>query len=100
MSIKDEKEFLKLAGIYLACRWQVMGGEVSTGVSQKKGDPIKTFHFAMLGLHDYQGEMELLIGSCKSLIEKISVCGYPPIVGGMGPDRTGHGGRVLWPMTC
>ena len=67
MSKDQEKEFFKLAGVYLACRWQVMGGEVSTGVPQKKGDPIKTFHFAMLGLHDYQWEMELLLRSLNEI---------------------------------
>ena len=42
-----------------------MGDIVRTGVPQDKGDPIKTFHFAMLELHDYQWEMELLIQSLK-----------------------------------
>jgi hypothetical protein len=49
-----EREFFSLAGTWLACRLEVMGGYVTT---IQRG-PLE---HSLLGSHDYQKEMELLI---------------------------------------
>lgn len=49
-----EAEFLSLAGVYIACRFQAMGCRVIGGGS---GD----LSFRILGMLDYAHEMKLLI---------------------------------------
>ena len=52
-----EDEFLHLAAVWLACRWQTMGGAVHTPWFVGPAD----LHFALLGVHDYHQEMRLLL---------------------------------------
>jgi hypothetical protein len=61
-----EKEFLSLAAIWLACRWQTMGNAVHTPWMVGCGE----LTFSLLGEHDYHQEMKLL---CKEEREKRSV---------------------------
>ncbi len=52
-----EREFLWLAAWWLACRLQIMGGEVA-GKNVPSGD----LAFSLLGWHDMAAEMRLLCG--------------------------------------
>jgi hypothetical protein len=54
VSKKHQREFFRLAGVYLACRLCVMGGEV---VGHQKGP----LDFELLGMKDHAIEMRLLI---------------------------------------
>ncbi len=58
MTSKFEREFLHLAKWYLACRLEVMGGEVE---GMRGGD----LAFSMLGMHDHAWEMELMIAEVR-----------------------------------
>jgi len=49
-----EREFFSLAGTWLACRLEVMGGHVR----HIRRGPLE---FSLLGMLDYRREMELLI---------------------------------------
>ena len=49
-----EREFFYLAGTWLACRLEVMGGYIEN----VHKEPLE---FSLLGMHDYAREMELLI---------------------------------------
>lgn len=53
------REFFKLAGVYLACRLKVMGGQVA---NDRTADGLK---FQLLGMHDYDREMGLLLREVK-----------------------------------
>jgi hypothetical protein len=55
-----EREFLKLAGTMLACRFKVMGGSIE---DDTHGEDIR---FALLGMSDYAGEMQLLCKEARS----------------------------------
>jgi hypothetical protein len=52
-------EFLKLAGVYLACRWKVMGNRIPK-VYQG------TFKWSLLGMLDYEAEMKLVINDIRN----------------------------------
>ena len=61
---KFEKEILKLATVWLSCRWQVMGNMVDTPGRQG----LKfNLHEALLGEHDYWQEMKII---CRMEKEK------------------------------
>ena len=63
MTPELEHEFLiRLAPVYLACRWRVMGHSLS-GRCWPKPD----LAFDLLGLHDYGFEMRLLMDEAISL---------------------------------
>lgn len=50
-----EREFLiRLAPIYLACRWKVMGHGLFNWPHESD------LEFDLLGMHDYAGEMKML----------------------------------------
>jgi hypothetical protein len=51
----SEREFLSLAGTWLACRWKVMGGELEDETFPGG----LTWH--LLGMLDQEREMELLV---------------------------------------
>ena len=55
MKMPIELEFLHLAALYIACRWRVMGHEIS--------DFPKPNYWpdALLGMHDAELEMSLLL---------------------------------------
>lgn len=50
------REFLKVAGTYLACRWLVMGHEIEPVVAGWNGG-LEGF---LLGMHDQAHEMRLI----------------------------------------
>jgi hypothetical protein len=56
MTHAQQREFIQLAAVYLACRLRAMGGDV-TGLEPRKGP----LHFSLLGMRDYAHEMRLLI---------------------------------------
>jgi hypothetical protein len=59
MTTPSEREFLELAGTYLACRWKVMGhridGEADAG----------TLDWHLLGMVDYRMAMQLFVRQWK-----------------------------------
>lgn len=57
-----EREFLKLAGTYLACRLEVMGGRVD----RNDLPPGTHLRFSLLGMSDHSGEMRLM---CQEALE-------------------------------
>ena len=65
MSAGFEREFFKLAGWWLACRLQVMGGLASDA----KHKP--NLAYDLLGMVDYGWEMRLVVG--KELGRPVSV---------------------------
>lgn len=61
MNLKQEREFFRLAAVYLGCRLRAMGGDV-TGIEPRKGP----LHFTLLGMKDYGIEMRLLIREVRN----------------------------------
>lgn len=57
-----EREFFQLAGVYLACRLRMMGGDVEIGSGLVDKGPLA---FSLLGMHDYEQEMRLLIAEVR-----------------------------------
>jgi hypothetical protein len=59
-----EREFLKLAGVWLACRWTVLGGQIP-GCVEARG-PLE---LQILGMVDHAWELRLLIEelTCKPI---------------------------------
>lgn len=53
-----EQRFLHCAGVALACRLLVMGGEVI-------GHQKQSLEFSMLGMYDYEGEMKLIAAEAR-----------------------------------
>jgi hypothetical protein len=62
IAMKFEREFLKLAGVMLACHLRAMGGEI---VGQPIGVSRGDLAFSCLGIVDYCGEMRLLCAEAK-----------------------------------
>lgn len=60
------REFLKVAGTYLACRWLVMGHEIEPAVEGWNGG-LEGF---LLGMLDNAYEMGLILDDEKILIKK------------------------------
>lgn len=62
MNPNHEREFFRLAAVYLACRLKVMGGKFLA-------DPLRKtdLEFDLLGMHDYGKEMELLVKESRVL---------------------------------
>jgi hypothetical protein len=56
MTLPWEREFLKLAAVWLACRWTVLGGQIPACPWALGG-----LAFQLLGMSDYKDEMRLLI---------------------------------------
>lgn len=54
-----ERQFLKLASTYLACRWKAMGHELIA--NQHVGE----LPFYLLGMLDYAYEMKLLLKEAR-----------------------------------
>ena len=61
MTASFEREFLiRLAPVWLACRWKIMGHKLS-------GWPHKSdLAFDLLGCHDYAAEMRLLVEEMRA----------------------------------
>ena len=51
-----EREFLKLAAVWLACRWTVLGGQIPGSVESR--GPLE---YQLLGMSDHAWEMRLLL---------------------------------------
>lgn len=64
MATDFEREFLDLAGIWLACRLATMGGTPLIPQHRPVRD-FKTLSWAMLGETDYSYEMKLLCQESK-----------------------------------
>lgn len=61
----NEREFLKLAGVWLSCRWVVWGNEI-------EDNPYRgSLEFALLGMLDYAAEMRLLVAEsqCQRVLD-------------------------------
>jgi hypothetical protein len=57
-----EREFFRLAAVYLGCRLRAMGGDV-LGLEPRKGD----LAFSLLGMRDYAVEMKMLIEEAQPI---------------------------------
>lgn len=76
MEKKTEKEYLKLAGTYLACRWEVMGHTVEGGPFRPSND-INRLEYSMLGMHDSAWEMELILYEISQLNAAKDLSAHP-----------------------
>ena len=66
MPPESEREFLiRLAPIWLACRWRIMGGRLMRDWA-KVANPAGQMAFDFLGMKDYGIEMRLLCAEIKS----------------------------------
>jgi hypothetical protein len=63
-SNSSEREFLQLAGTYLACRWEVMGHLVE-GAGRQPVTTFRQMEWPMLGMVDYQREMRAFVKQWK-----------------------------------
>ena len=60
MTLSQQSAFLRLAGVYLACRWCAMGNTIPGCLEARGG-----LEWNMLGMRDYQAEMRLTVESCN-----------------------------------
>lgn len=62
MPPETEREFLiRLAPVWLACRWKLFGGELRKQDGWPKPDALND----LLGLVDYAAEMRLVCAECR-----------------------------------
>jgi hypothetical protein len=63
----NEREFLSLAAIWLACRLAVMGGTPEIAQHQPVTD-FQSLGWAMLGCVDYAYEMKLMVKEVRQIV--------------------------------
>lgn len=63
MTRKHEREFLKLAAVWLECRWCVMGNQITAAeeVILHRCENYADLQFHMLGCVDFQAEMRMFM---------------------------------------
>jgi hypothetical protein len=64
--MKREREFLRLAGTWLAARWCVMGNDIVDGLTVHQG--ARDMHglgWHLLGMVDYAAEMRVLCAEVR-----------------------------------